>query len=125
MYSGNTHFTVREAIQPKAQYRIQASTKITSGQTISEVYETRPFKECIVMTDISQVSGTNTTFNVTLQTGPDNVNFFDVTKLVQRTVAGKYYEKIISGYVSEYTRFVFDTVTSGGCWTQVDANFIR
>ena len=124
MYSGSTHLTVREAIQPRALHRIQSSTRLTSGPVTTPIYDTRPFKEAFLLTDISQVSGTNTTLDIQLQTSPDYTNWFPVTNVTQRTVAGQYYEKL-SGYISEYTRFVLTTVTSGGCWTQIDANFIR
>ncbi len=124
MYSGATHLTVREAIQPRALHRIQSSAKLTSGSITTSIYDTRQFKEVFLLTDISLVSGTNTTLNIQLQTSPDYVNWFPITNVTQRTVAGQYYERL-SGYVSEYTKFVITTATSGGCWTQIDSNFIR
>ena len=124
MYSGSTHLSVRESIQPVALHRVQASNQLTSGETISPVFDTKKFKEVFIMTDISQVSGTTTTLDIQTQTSPDNSNWFNLGILTQRTAAGQHYE-LVSGYVSEYTRFDMDVVSSGGCWTQIDANFVR
>lgn len=124
MYSGSTHLTVREAIQPVALHRVQASARLTSGEIISPVYDTKKFKEVFILTDISQVSGTATTLDIQTQTSPDNSNWFNLGILTQRTATGQYHE-LVSGYVSEYTRFDMDIASSGGCWTQIDANFVR
>jgi len=124
MYSGTTRLTVREAIQPRALHRIQASGILTSGSFNTEPYYTRPFKQCFILTNISQVSGTNTALDLQLQTSPDNVIWYPQSNIRQKTATSAYYD-LVSGYLSEYTRFRFEVVTSGGCWTQIDANFIR
>jgi len=124
MYSGSTRLTVREAIQPVALHRVQASSQLTSGTIVSPVYDTKKFKEVFVMTDISQVSGTNTGIFIQPKTSPDNLNWFNLGLLTSRNAVGNYYQ-IVSGYVSEYTKFEYSVQSSGGCWTQVDANFVR
>jgi len=128
LMSGPTKFTVREAIQPRETEQILASTRLLSGTTYSDVFDTQRFKEAVLYTNISQFSGTvNATLDITMQASPYNDgNWFDVVSATQRNSAGKYYEKL-SGYLGNYTRFKIDSLASsnGGIWTQIDVNFIR
>lgn len=125
VYSGNTHLSVVEAYQPRAVYRIQNSGQLLSGNVTTGAFNTRVFSKAILMTNVSQISGTGSTLDVQMQTASEiSSPWYPVVNALQKTVASAFYENL-SGSLSEFTRFVINVSTSGGIWTQIDTNFLR
>lgn len=134
--NGNTHFTVRELLQPRGTYQILSSSRLYSGTTTSLIYDTRIFKACQVYGNISQLSGTGAcqlSYEMQGSVYGDD-NWWSLASGVQRTATGRWINRLpqgvdleASGIITNYTRFNITTTASnnGGIWSQMDAIFVK
>ena len=136
LFSGNTAFSVREAIQPRQTVQILSSGKLLSGTTTTEIYDTRRYKNCQIYGNISQLSGTaGITLNYSLDGSVYNdANWWGMGSGASRTTVGRWNDKLpggttweSSGILNNYSRFnIFSNASSdGGIWTQMDVVFVK
>lgn len=128
--SGDTHFSVREAIQAKATVQLLASSKLTSSITTTDAFDTRRYKDAVLHTNISQVSGIGARLTIQLQGSVYNDSNWGILGeyITLSGSTGITIQKMTtSAYLTNWSRWTVAAATSagGGIWAQVDANYIR
>lgn len=128
--SGDTKYSVREATQPRTTIQLLVSSKLTSSVTTTTAIDTRRYKDAVLYSNISQVSGDGAKLTYQLDGSIYNDGNW-ANMAVFTTVSGAtgiFAQKLTtSAYLANWTRFTISSATSagGGIWAQADVNYIR